>query len=230
MNKRYLIAVLLFVSPLLVLAQQEDSLRHEVLLQTSMGDIRLQLYNETPLHRDNFLKLVREGYYDGTLFHRVIANFMIQAGDSTSRHAQPGRRVGGYSPDYTLPAEIVYPQCFHKRGALAAAREADEENPNRESSSAQFYIVYGTTYSSFQLDMYQTTISKATNGEAVMTDEIRDYYRKQGGTPHLDGQYTVFGEVIDGMDTVMKIQCSMTDDYARPVDDIVIIKATVIER
>ena len=132
-----LFAALVF--PLAAFAQQ-DTVRHEVLLETNKGNIRVVLYNETPRHRDNFLKLVKEGYYDGNLFHRVIADFMIQTGDSTTRHAKPGDTVGQHQPDYTIPAEIVYPQYFHKRGALAAAREADSDNPERASSSAQFYI------------------------------------------------------------------------------------------
>lgn len=230
MKKPTLTFVLLIVSTLFAMAQQQDTARTEVLMQTSMGDIRMQLYNETPCHRDNFLKLVREGYYDGTLFHRVISNFMVQAGDSTTRHAVPGKRIGGYSPNYTVPAEIVYPKFFHKRGALAAAREADEDNPLRASSSAQFYIVWGNTYSSMQLDFYQAQISKATNESIEMTPEIREYYKKYGGTPHLDGQYTVFGEVTEGLDVVEKIQKAMVDDYARPVDDIRIIKVVIDEK
>ena len=202
----------------------------EVLLETSMGNIRVVLYNETPQHRDNFLKLVDEGFYDGNLWHRVIFNFMIQTGDSTTRHAQPGATVGLHSPDYTIPAEIVYPKYFHKRGALAAAREGDAENPERASSASQFYIVYGTTYSSLSLDKFQERIDQATDGKYKMTEEIRDHYRKYGGTPHLDGQYTVFGEVVEGMDVVKKIQMVQTDDYARPVDDVKIIKATVVKR
>ena len=210
-------------------AQSNDIIRHEVLLQTSMGDIRLVLYNETPLHRDNFLRLVKEGYYDGNLFHRVISNFMIQTGDSTTRHAKPGESVGEYSPDYTIPAEIVYPKYFHKRGALAAAREGDEVNPKRESSSSQFYIVVGTNHSDGDLDRFQERLDEATQGKTKFTKEIRTHYRKKGGTPHLDGQYTVFGEVLEGMDIVKKIDRVFTDDYDRPVDDVRIVKATVVK-
>ena len=211
-------------------AQDTDSLtRREVLLETTMGNIRLELYNETPLHRDNFLKLVAEGYYDGNLWHRVIGDFMIQTGDSTSRHAEPGRSVGNYSPDYTLPAEIVFPKFFHKRGALAAAREGDSVNPERESSSAQFYIVIGKNFSEMSLDRYQERIDKATNGTVKLTDDIRDYYRKIGGTPWLDGQYTVFGEVVEGLDVAQKIDYVRTDDYDRPIDDVKIIRATIVK-
>ena len=127
----------------LSLPAQETTQRREVLIETTMGNIKVELYNETPLHRDNFLKLASEGYYDGNLFHRVIYNFMIQSGDSTSRHAQPGQELGLYSPEYTIPAEIRFPQIFHKRGVLAAAREGDEVNPEHASSASQFYIVYG---------------------------------------------------------------------------------------
>lgn len=230
MNQKlhYLVFMLLCSLSLGTKAQSNDTIRHEVLLETSMGNIRLVLYNETPLHRDNFLRLVKDGYYDGNLFHRVISNFMIQSGDSTSRHAKPGSSVGEYSPDYTIPAEIVYPKYFHKRGALAAAREGDEENPQRASSSSQFYIVYGTNHSDADLDRFQELLDEATQGKTKMTKEIRTHYRKYGGTPHLDGQYTVFGEVIEGMDVVKKINRVFTDDYDRPVDDVRIVKATVV--
>ena len=230
MNQKlhYFVFILLCSLSLGTKAQSNDTIRHEVLLETSMGNIRLVLYNETPLHRDNFLRLVKDGYYDGNLFHRVISNFMIQSGDSTSRHAKPGSSVGEYSPDYTIPAEIVYPEYFHKRGALAAAREGDEENPQRASSSSQFYIVYGTNHSDADLDRFQELLDEATQGKTKMTKEIRTHYRKYGGTPHLDGQYTVFGEVIEGMDVVKKINRVFTDDYDRPVDDVRIVKATVV--
>lgn len=224
----YFVFMLLCSLSLGTKAQSNDTIRHEVLLETSMGNIRLVLYNETPLHRDNFLRLVKDGYYDGNLFHRVISNFMIQSGDSTSRHAKPGSSVGEYSPDYTIPAEIVYPKYFHKRGALAAAREGDDENPQRASSSSQFYIVYGTNHSDADLDRFQELLDEATQGKTKMTKEIRTHYRKYGGTPHLDGQYTVFGEVIEGMDVVKKINRVFTDDYDRPVDDVRIVKATVV--
>lgn len=210
-------------------AQEADSVRHEVLFETTMGNIRVVLYNETPRHRDNFLKLVGEGFYDGDLFHRVIADFMIQTGDSTTRHAKPGETVGLHSPDYTVPAEIVFPKYFHKRGALAAAREGDAANPERASSASQFYIVYGTNYSSLSLDRFQERLDQATGGTVKLTEDIRDYYRKYGGTPHLDGQYTVFGEVVEGLDVVRKINYVQTDDYARPVDDVRIVRATVVK-
>ena len=230
MKRKSLLLFLLMTVSTGIFAQDADTLaRREVLLETTMGNIRLELYNETPLHRDNFLKLVTEGYYDGNLWHRVIGDFMIQTGDSTSRHAEPGASVGNYSPDYTLPAEIVFPKYFHKRGALAAAREGDSVNPNRESSAAQFYIVVGKTFSEMALDRYQERIDKATDGTVKLTDDIRDYYRKIGGTPWLDGQYTVFGEVVEGLDVAKKIDYVRTDDYNRPIDDVKIIRATVVK-
>lgn len=233
MTKRILLFFVLLLS--LPLAAQEtkssatEDSCHEVLLQTSKGDILLKLYNETPLHRDNFLKLVRSGYYDGNLFHRVIADFMIQTGNSTTRHAKPGDRLGEYSPDYSIPAEFRFPKLFHKRGALAAAREPDSSNPERASSSSQFYIVWGQTHSDAYLDKCQEGIDKRTNGTVKLTPEIREVYRTVGGTPHLDGQYTLFGEVVSGLDVVKDIDYSKTDEYDRPVEDIKIIKATVIK-
>ena len=228
--KKFSFIFMMLTAVLSMSAQDTDSLpRREVLLETSMGNIRLELYNETPQHRDNFLKLVAEGYYDGNLWHRVIGDFMIQTGDSTSRHAEPGASVGHFSPDYTIPAEIVFPKFFHKRGALAAAREGDSVNPERVSSSAQFYIVVGKNYSSMVLDRYQERIDKATGGTVKLTEEIRDYYRKIGGTPWLDGQYTVFGEVVEGLDVAVKIDYVRTDDYNRPIDDVKIIRATIVK-
>lgn len=228
MIRKFFLLALLCVSQLVVMAQS-DTLRHEVLFETSMGDIKVVLYNETPKHRDNFLKLVKKGYYDGTLFHRVISQFMIQGGDSTTRHAKPNVEVGEYSPSYTIPAEIVYPQYFNKRGALAAAREGDDVNPDRVSSSSQFYIVYGRRYSDYQLDQVQTTLYQKTMGKTRMTDEIRKYYQRIGGAAHLDGQYTVFGEVVAGLEIVEKIQSVETDKNDRPLQDVKILRARVLQ-
>lgn len=213
----------------LVVKTDSSDVRHQVLLQTSKGDIVVELYNETPRHRDNFLKLVRAGYYDGILWHRVIADFMIQTGDSTTRNAKPGVSVGEYDLDYRIPAEIVYPKYFHKRGVLAAAREGDAENPERQSSAAQFYIVWGYVYGSTALDKMQTRLDESTGGTVKLTPEVRDAYRKFGGTPHLDGQYTVYGEVVKGLNVVRDIDYVETDDYDRPVWDVKILKATVIK-
>lgn len=207
----------------------QDTLRHEVLLQTNKGNIRISLYNETPLHRDNFLKNVREGWYDGLLFHRVISNFMIQMGDTASRHAGPGQLLGETSETYTVPAEFRCPQIYHKRGAVAAAREGDADNPERSSSMSQFYIVYGIRYNDAMLDKTQQKLDVATGGKVRLTPEMRETYRTLGGTPHLDGQYTVFGEVTEGMDVVESIQGVQTDSNARPLEDIRIEKATVVK-
>lgn len=209
-------------------AQDNSAAEHEVLFHTSMGDIRVRLYDGTPKHRDNFLKLVREGYYDGNLFHRVIAGFMIQSGDSTSRHAESGALLGEYSPGYTLDAEIVYPRYFHKRGALAAAREPDDVNPEFKSSSSQFYIVYGKRYNDDMLDAAEDRIARATHDSVKLAPEVRDVYKDVGGTPYLDGQYTVFGEVVEGLDIVKSIQAVNTDSNDRPLDDVRIIKASVV--
>lgn len=225
--KKLLLALLLTVGAVNATAQT-DTVRHEILLETTMGNIRLALYNETPLHRDNFLKLVRDGYYDGNLFHRVISRFMIQSGDSTSRHAKAGEQLGEGDLDYRIPSEIVFPKYFHKRGALAAAREGDDINPNRESSAAQFYIVYGRRCNDEMLAKVQERITKATDGKITLTPEIRQAYFERGGTPHLDGQYTVFGEVLEGIDVVERIQMVETDKNDRPVEDVRIVKATVI--
>lgn len=213
----------------LTLAAQEDEKRQEVLIETTMGNIRVALYNETPMHRDNFLKLVREGYYDGNLFHRVIYNFMIQSGDSTSRHAQPEQLLGLYSPDYTIPAEIRYPAIFHKRGSLAAARESDDVNPEHASSASQFYIVYGRRFNDEMLDEQQARLDNQTNGQVKLTPEVREVYKRVGGTPHLDGQYTVFGEVLEGLDVVKEIDWVPTDENARPKENVRIVRATVME-
>ena len=200
-----------------------------VLLETTMGNIRIALYDDTPLHRDNFLKLVGEHYYDSLLFHRVIYGFMIQTGSPDSRHAEPGVALGYKDKDYTIEAEIRLPQHFHKRGAVAAAREGDRTNPERRSSGGQFYIVWGTTHSTLALERMSQKLDSLSHGTMSFTQEMMDHYRRYGGSPHLDGQYTVFGEVVEGMDVVDRIQQVFTDDYHRPVDDVRIIRAVVEE-
>ena len=205
-------------------AQTPETQKHEVLLETTEGNIRIMLYDDTPLHRDNFLKLVDEHFYDSLLFHRVIKSFMIQAGDPKSRTAQSGETLGGGDLDYTIPAEIMTPKHYHRRGAVAMARENDVKNPERRSSACQFYIVWGKTYSTKELEAIQENVLKNTNGQTSITSEMFWTYRKVGGSPHLDGQYTVFGEVIEGLDVVEHIQKAFTDSYNRPVDDIRILK------
>ena len=244
----------------------------KVKITTSLGNITVRLYDETPLHRDNFLKLAKEGFYNGTLFHRVIRDFMIQGGDPDSVNAPAGKRLGTGGPDYTLEAEIL-PSLFHKRGALAAARQGDEVNPERRSSGSQFYIVWGQTYNDGQLrqmgkqlemqrlqgifqslaadhraeilqlrrDRNRTGLqelqdrlaaeaeTKAKTLGPVLTEAQMEAYSSVGGTPHLDGQYTVFGEVVEGLDIVDRIQQVETLSGDRPKADVVVVKATILE-
>jgi peptidyl-prolyl cis-trans isomerase B (cyclophilin B) len=197
----------------------------DVLLQTSFGDVILRLSDSTPLHRDNFLKLVKTGYYDSVLFHRVIQNFMIQAGDPNSKHASPGQPLGAGGPAYRVPAEFRA-TLFHKRGVLAAARD---NNPEKASSGSQFYIVQGKIFTDAGLDSVETF---RLNGRKIPPDQ-REVYKTIGGTPHLDQTYTVFGEVISGMDVVDKIatvQTSKGADHDRPIEDVRILKAKLIDR
>ena len=211
------------------LQAQNDTIRHEVLLETDSGNIVIALYNETPLHRDNFLKLVKSGAYNGVLFHRVIKDFMVQTGDLGSRKAKPGQQLGNTPETYSIPAEICYPKLIHRRGAVAAARESDEVNPKRKSSASQFYIVWGIKYSDSQLDWAQERLNVYTGGAVQMTPEIRDIYKQQGGTPHLDGHYTVFGELLEGFEVVDKIRKALVDENSRPLTDIHIKRATIIK-
>lgn len=225
MMKRTILSLLIMLP--WALFAQDDAKHYEVMLETTMGNIRLVLYDDTPLHRDNFVKNVREGYYDGVLFHRVIDGFMIQAGDSASRHAEPGQLLGETPESYTVPAEIRFPEHFHKRGVLAAAREGDEENPERASSAYQFYITYGKRMYEDQLD---ALLAKLTDKSGIeFPAEVRETYLKKGGVPHLDGAYTVFGEVLEGINVVKEIQWVQTDENDRPLEDVRIVKAYVVE-
>ncbi|PHI19280.1 peptidylprolyl isomerase [Lewinellaceae bacterium SD302] len=178
------------------------------LIETDMGNIKVMLYPETPRHTENFVKLANEGYFDGTLFHRIISNFMIQGGDPDSKTAGPGQRLGGGGPGYTIPHEIGAP---HIAGALAAART---NNPEKASSGSQFYIVTGIQ----QVDSALDQIERRKNFKYNETQ--RQLYKEKGGRPDLDGEYTVFGEVIEGMDVVMKIATAEKDPADRPVQDI----------
>lgn len=202
--------------------------RKAVVLQTTAGDIRIELYDETPVHRDNFLKLVRSHFYDSLLFHRVVRNFVVQAGDPDSKQAEPGRMLGAGTLLYRLPAEVRLPALYHKRGAVAMAREADEANPRRESDACQFYIVWGKRHSTAVVEAERERID-TIGGGARMSDEMFETYRKVGGLPQLDGLYTVFGEVTMGMDVVEKMLDAETDDHDRPLYDIMIISARVEE-
>ena len=173
-------------------------------ISTDYGDITIKLYDETPKHRDNFIKLIQEGWYDGSIFHRVINEFMIQGGGSVG---------DAEDPDYRVDAEIL-PQFFHKKGALAAARMGDQVNPKRASSSCQFYIVQGRKFNDSDFAAVE-----ARTGMPV-SEEHKEIYRTIGGTPHLDGEYTVFGEVIEGLDVVDKIAAVKTGQGDRPVKEI----------
>jgi cyclophilin family peptidyl-prolyl cis-trans isomerase len=202
--------------------------KKDVLLQTSMGDITLRLSDSTPLHRDNFLKLVKQGFYDSVLFHRVINNFMVQAGDPNSRTATAGKPLGGGGPGYTIPAEFRT-TLFHKKGALAAARQADDVNPEKASSGSQFYISQGKKFTDGGLDSVETFRLKGKKIPA----EHREIYKSVGGTPHLDQNYTVFGEVVKGIEVIDKIAVVTTSkgaDRDRPLEDVKIIKAKLVKR
>jgi peptidyl-prolyl cis-trans isomerase B (cyclophilin B) len=222
-------AVLLVVAVLLTgTVRTAAQPRAEVLLETSEGNVRLALYNETPLHRDNFLKLVRMHVYDSLLFHRVVKDFMIQGGDLNSKHARPGQRLGTGELDYTIEPEFRLPQYYHRRGVLAAAREPDEVNPEMRSGACQFYIVWGRQFNDVGIGKIQERLDTLTHGRVQLTEEMIETYKTVGGAPHLDGQYTVFGEVVDGLDVVGRIQQMPTDKYHRPVTDVRILRATIV--
>ena len=193
----------------------------KVLLKTTLGDITIALYDDTPAHRDNFHKLVNDKFYDGVLFHRIIKGFMIQGGDPDSKTAKPGQRLGSGDVGYTIPAEFV-PAHFHKRGAVCAARKGDNVNPQKASSGCQFYIVDGTVYDNDKLNMIAQRTGKTFTPEQIQA------YTTVGGAPFLDGDYTVFGEVIKGMEVVDKIAAQQKDGADRPLEDIKIISATML--
>lgn len=194
----------------------------KVLFKTTMGDITVALYDETPKHKANFIKLVNEKFYDGVLFHRIIQHFMIQTGDPDSKNAKPEQMLGNGGPGYTIPAEFV-PSLIHKRGALAAARQGDNVNPTKASSGSQFYIVDGQRFTEEQLRML------SANYNLNFTPEQINTYTTIGGAPHLDGGYTVFGEVIEGMNIVDSIAAQPNNRANRPLQDIKILTATVLE-
>ncbi|MBQ9215045.1 MAG: peptidylprolyl isomerase [Bacteroidales bacterium] len=219
--KRIFLLTILFFAVCFTAFAQKKSKNIMILLETSLGNIKIELYNDTPVHRDNFIKLVGEGFYDGILFHRVIEGFMVQTGDPESKTATKGARLGSGGPCYTLPAEIV-PSHFHKRGAVAAARTGDQGNPMRRSSGSQFYIVHGQKTPASTLKQY------SRYGFEFSQDQLKAY-EEIGGAPTLDAQYTVFGEVVEGMDVVDKIATVEKDQADRPTTDVKIIKATVIQ-
>ena len=202
--------------------------RKDVLLQTSMGNITVRLSDATPMHRDNFIKLVKSNYYDGILFHRVINRFMIQAGDPNSRNAPKGQPLGNGGPGYTVPAEFG-PDLFHKKGVIAAAREGDDVNPKKASSGSQFYLTQGKIFTAAELDTLEI---KRLNGRKIPAAH-RKVYETLGGVPHLDQNYTVFGEVIAGIDVIDSIAATPTSkgvDKDRPLNDVKIIIARMIKR
>ncbi len=279
--KRYLLLPF-FVMIFLFCACAQKYTDPVVLIKTQMGDIKVKLYNETPLHRDNFIKMVKNGVLDHTLFHRVIKNFMIQGGDPDSKEAVTGAALGKGGPGYTLPSEINFPKFFHKRGALAAARQPDKVNPEKRSSGSQFYIVQGERFDDGKLTkienqqregrrrnifnqllteyndslnylqqngdqkklllMQQKIMAEvqkrySDQPEFSFPEEVKEIYRTIGGTPHLDGNYTVFGEIIEdktiiesiqslfgkkfGIEVVDAIANSETDSRNRPLKDII---------
>jgi peptidyl-prolyl cis-trans isomerase B (cyclophilin B) len=167
--------------------------------------------------------------YDSLLFHRVIKGFVIQSGDTNSKHARPGQRLGTGDFDYTQETEFRIPQIYHRRGMVAMAREPDNVNPDMRSSACQFYIVWGKQFDSDGIAKVQERLDTLTNGRVKLTPEMVKTYKTVGGTPHLDGQYTVFGEVVEGLDVVGRIQKTETDEYARPIEDIRILRATVVK-
>lgn len=202
--------------------------KKDVLLETSMGSITVRLSDMTPLHRDNFIKLVKQNYFDGLLFHRVINHFMIQGGDPDSRNAAPGKPLGDGGPNYTIPAEFN-PLLFHKKGVIAAAREGDDVNPTKASSASQFYLTQGKVFTDAGLDSLERGRLKGKK----IPENYRAIYKTIGGVPHLDGNYTVFGEVVKGIDVIDKIAAVPTSkgtDKDRPLQDVKIIKVKMIKR
>ena len=200
----------------------------EVMLETTAGNIRLRLYDSTPLHRDNFVKLVNLHVYDSLLFHRVIKDFMIQCGDPKSKNAEPGQFLGEGDLDWTVEQELRLPQIYHRRGVLAAAREPDDANPYRESSACHFYLAWGKTFTDEELDKMQQRLDTLYRHRVKLTPEMRETYKTVGGIPHLDGGYTVFGEIVEGLEVVDKIQQTATDKNDRPLEAQRIQKADVI--
>ncbi|MBU0764840.1 MAG: peptidylprolyl isomerase [Bacteroidetes bacterium] len=243
-----------------------------ILISTGLGDIKIKLYNETPQHRDNFISLVKKHYYDSCLFHRVIANFMLQGGDPDSKNAAQGIVLGNGGPGYTIPAEFIT-GIIHKKGALAAARQPDNENPQKASSGSQFYIVQGRVFTNEELDMMEERMNQNIKTQIIInyinrkehsdlknkvdslqrtrniqaldklgkdledwtkedyekaekfnfSPEQRKVYTTLGGSPHLDGNYTVFGEVVEGLDVVDRIAAVKTNASDRPLEDISMI-------
>lgn len=256
-----------------VACSNENNENSSLLMETDLGNVTIKLYDDTPEHRDNIIKLAKKGYYDGVLFHRVINDFMVQTGDPNSKEAKAGARLGNGGPNYTIPAEIIYPKYIHKRGAVCAARMGDDVNPEKRSSGSQFYIVTGRLFNEDAMNLLQMgRKNKACEvvfselmrkhrdeflkmnqendsiGMIVLRDTLvaqtermvnpKDYqftpeelkaYTTVGGAPHLDGEYTVFGEVTEGMDVIEQIEQTETGEFDRPLKDIRIKKITVLK-
>lgn len=219
-TKNIILFCLIVLMPVGLKAQQ----RAEVLMETSEGNIRIQLYNETPKHRDNFLRLVKAHYYDSLLFHRVIKDFMIQGGNNQTRQGTPSAELLALkdSLNYTIEPEFRTPQLFHKRGTLAAAREGDDVNPGKRSSATQFYFVWGRKFSQRAIEFIENRMTVA------LTPEMKEAYMTYGGTPHLDGAYTVFGEITEGLEVVERIQNMATDEGDHPLQPIMILRTTIV--
>lgn len=218
-NKKNSISVLFVLLMSLFSFAQKAPKTSLILISTSFGDIKISLYNETPKHRDNFIKLVKEGTLDGTLFHRVIKDFMIQGGDPDSKNAVAGATLGEGGLGYTIPAEFV-PSLIHKKGVLAAAREGDAVNPEKASSSCQFYLVQGRKFTREEIDKMLKGKNARRDTKITYTEEQYKTYETIGGTPHLDMDYTVFGEVIEGLEVIDKIAEVKKDKRDRPLEDI----------
>ena len=222
MKQILLFLLLLLTTPTFAQSSSTASLNQDIEIEfkTTMGDFRVRLFSDTPIHSQHFAQLVREGYYDGLLFHRVIRNFMIQAGDSTSRTAKPNQPLGEADRNYTLAPEFRTPLHYHHRGALAAARESDDVNPERRSSATQFYVVWGKRWTPNELANVREHVDAETGANGLITDNMALDYYTRGGSPHLDGQYTVFGEVEEGLYIVERIQNCATDRNDQPIKDV----------
>lgn len=221
----------LFIVLALVLALSSCSTKKEYMVRmfTTAGVVDMKLYDETPAHRDNFVRLVKNHQYDSLLFHRVIKDFMIQGGDPASKNAVPGELLGEGDLGYTVEAEFMPDLHYHRRGALAAAREGDDVNPSKASSACQFYIVWGKVYTKEQLENYMEWYKQRTDKELNVTPEQFEAYTTVGGTPHLDGGYTVFGEVVKGLEVIETIQNVKCDGNDRPLRDVRIIKMELVK-
>lgn len=213
MKIQKILFALLFLLPLFVFGQT-----YRVCIQTTKGKIKLELYDGTPKHRANFVKLAKAHFYDGILFHRVIPQFMIQAGDPESKNAKKGDSLGDGDVKYTVPAEIMPDKYFHKRGAIGAARE---DNPAKASSGAQFYIVTGKKFTDSSL------IKTEKRTHYTIPFAHQQVYKSIGGAPHLDNNYTVFGEVLCGMNVADSIAAMQRDKKDRPIEDVRILKLRI---